>query len=172
MLDFCYLVNSYYPPQKMMDEIKHNFDVLARQYPSGMAVNSLLAARNFSLRQDQIVVGNGAAELIKALMERVKGNLGVIRPAFEEYANRCDKEKVIAFVPQTEDFSYNENDVMNFFEDKNLDCLVLVNPDNPTGNYISREGMLKLARWTKEKGIRFLADESFVDFAEETEPTL
>ena len=82
------------------------------------------------------------------------------------------KEKVIAFVPQTEDFSYNENDVMNFFEDKNLDCLVLVNPDNPTGNYISREGMLKLARWTKEKDIRFLADESFVDFAEETEPTL
>lgn len=61
---------------------------------------------------------------------------------------------------------------MNFFEDKNLDCLVLVNPDNPTGNYISREGMLKLARWTKEKDIRFLADESFVDFAEETEPTL
>ena len=32
--------------------------------------------------------------------------------------------------------------------------------------------MLKLARWTKKKGIRFLADESFVDFAEETEPTL
>ena len=40
---------------------------------------------------------------------------------------------------------------MNFFEDKNLDCLVLVNPDNPTGNYISREGMLKLARWTRKK---------------------
>ena len=33
MLDFCYLVNSYYPPEKMIDEIKHNFDVLARQYP-------------------------------------------------------------------------------------------------------------------------------------------
>ena len=172
MLDFCYLVNSYYPPEKMLDEIKHNFDVLARQYPSGMAVNSLLAARNFSLRQNQIVVGNGAAELIKALMERVKGNLGVIRPAFEEYANRCDKEKVIAFVPQTEDFSYDENDVMDFFEGKDLDCLVLVNPDNPTGNYISHEGMLKLARWTKEKDIRFLADESFVDFSEEAEPTL
>ena len=161
-----------YTPEKMMEEIKHNFDVLARQYPSGMAVNSLLAARNFSLRQNQIVVGNGAAELIKALMERVKGNLGVIRPAFEEYANRCDKEKVIAFVPQTEDFSYDENDVMDFFEGKDLDCLVLVNPDNPTGNYISRKGMLKLARWTKEKNIRFLADESFVDFSEEAEPTL
>ena len=84
----------------MMDEIKHNFDVLARQYPSGMAVNSLLAARNFSLRQNQIVVGNGAAELIKALMERVKGNLGVIRPAFEEYANRCDKKRSLPSFPR------------------------------------------------------------------------
>ena len=64
MLDFCYLVNSYYPPKKMLDEIRSNFDVLIRQYPSGMYVNSLLAARNFSLRQDQILVGNGAAELI------------------------------------------------------------------------------------------------------------
>ena len=84
-------------------------------------------------------------------MERVKGNLGVIRPAFEEYANRCDKEKVIAFVPQTEDFSYDENDVMDFFEGKNLDCLVLVNPDNPTGNYISRKGMLKAGPLDKRK---------------------
>ena len=75
-------------------------------------------------------------------------------------------------MPQTEDFSYDENDVMDFFKDKDLDCLVLVNPDNPTGNYISRNGMLKLARWTKEKGIRFLADESFVDFSEEADPTL
>ena len=80
-----------------------------------MAVNSLLATRNFSLRQDQIV-GNGAAELIKALMEQVKGNLGVVRPAFEEYTNRCDKEKSFAFVPQTEDFSYDENDVIDFFK--------------------------------------------------------
>ena len=55
MLDFCYLVNSYYPPKKMLDEIRSNFDVLVRQYPSGMYVNSLLAARNFSLRQDQIL---------------------------------------------------------------------------------------------------------------------
>ena len=80
MVDFCYLVNCYYPPRKLLDEMKANFDSLMCQYPSGMYVNSLLAARNFSLRQEQIVVGNGAAELIKSLTERMSCLL---------YTSRC-----------------------------------------------------------------------------------
>lgn len=44
LIDFCYLVNPYYPPQKLMDEIKASFEKLITQYPSGMRVNSLLAA--------------------------------------------------------------------------------------------------------------------------------
>ncbi|MCX4286792.1 MAG: phosphocholine cytidylyltransferase family protein, partial [Clostridia bacterium] len=44
LIDFCYLVNPYFPPAKLLDEIKANFETLATQYPSGMRVNSLLAA--------------------------------------------------------------------------------------------------------------------------------
>ena len=172
MLDFCYLVNSYYPPKKMLDEIRSNFDVLIRQYPSGMYVNSLLAARNFSLRQDQILVGNGAAELIKALFGHTTGNLGVIRPTFEEYANRYDADKVIAYYPDNDNFSYTADDLMNFFEDKDIRCLTVVNPDNPSGNYIPREDMLRLIRWTGARNIHMIADESFVDFADEENATL
>ena len=68
LLDFCYLVNPYYPPQKMKDELRANFDTLLTEYPSGMRVNSLLAARNFGVHQENIIIGNGAAELIKSLM--------------------------------------------------------------------------------------------------------
>ncbi len=172
MLDFCYLVNSYYPPKKMLDEIRSNFDVLVRQYPSGMYVNSLLAARNFSLRQDQILVGNGAAELIKALISHTEGKLGVIRPTFEEYANRYEADKVIAYYPNNDNFSYTADDLIQFFEDKDISCLTVVNPDNPSGNYISREDMLRLIRWTGERNIHLIADESFVDFADEENATL
>ena len=45
MLDFCYLVNPYFPPQQMVDELKASFDILLREYPSGMRVNSLLAGK-------------------------------------------------------------------------------------------------------------------------------
>ena len=62
LVDFCYLVNPYFPPKRMADEIKASFDVLLTQYPSGMQVNSLLAGRNFDVHAENIMVGNGAAE--------------------------------------------------------------------------------------------------------------
>lgn len=65
LVDFCYLVNPYFPPQKLMNEMKANFETLLTQYPSGMRVNSLLAAKNFGIHPEHVLVGNGAAELIK-----------------------------------------------------------------------------------------------------------
>lgn len=170
MLDFCYLVNCYYPPKKMLEEMKANFDSLVCQYPSGMYVNSLLAGRNFGVRQDQIVPGNGAAELIKLLVEKMDGKIGVIRPTFEEYANRRGKEDVVVMNPADSDFRYGADDIMNFFGNKELKNLVIINPDNPSGNYIPKKDILRLAAWTKERKIRLIVDESFIDFAsEETE---
>ena len=172
MVDFCYLINCYYPPRKMLDEMKANFDSLVCQYPSGMYVNSLLAARNFGLRQDQIVPGNGAAELIKVILEQTDGKMGVIRPTFEEYSNRYRAEDLVVFQTQHPDFRYGAKDIIRFFEDKGIKHLVIINPDNPTGNYIPREDILRLIQWTKSAGIRLIVDESFVDFASEENATI
>ena len=172
LLDFCYLVNSYYPPRKLLDEIKANLDSLVCQYPSGMYVNSLLAARNFSLRQDQIVLGNGAAELIKAILDGMQGTLGVIRPTFEEYANRYHGGELCVYTPASEDFSYGAGDIEDYFADKGISALVLVNPDNPSGNFLAKNELEHLIRWTKERNILFLADESFVDFADGPDASL
>ena len=172
MVDFCYLINCYYPPRKMLDEMKANFDSLVCQYPSGMYVNSLLAARNFGLRQDQIVPGNGAAELIKVILEQTDGKMGVIRPTFEEYSNRYRAEDLVVFQTQHPDFRYGADDIIRFFEDKGIKHLVIINPDNPTGNYIPREDILRLIQWTKAAGIRLIVDESFVDFASEENATI
>ena len=115
LVDFCYLVNPYFPPQKLMDEIKASFEKLLTQYPSGMRVNSLLAAKNFGVFQENIVVGNGAAELIKALMEELSGETGFTRPTFEEYPNRYRKEDSIAFVPDNSDYKYTAEELIDFF---------------------------------------------------------
>ena len=172
LLDFCYLVNPYYPPQKMKDEIKANFETLLTEYPSGMRVNSLLAGKNFGVPQDTILVGNGAAELIKSLMERIKGRTGFVRPTFEEYPNRYADEESVSYYPANKDFSYTADELMGFFGDKDIDNLVVVNPDNPSGNYIKKADLMRLIAWTKERGIRFILDESFADFADEEENTL
>lgn len=172
LLDYCYLVNPYFPPQRMLEEIKGSFDVLLTQYPSGMAVNSLLAAKNFGVRREYIMAGNGAAELIKAALDREEGKVGIIRPTFGEYPNRYKKGECVIFDAAQRDFRYDEKDLMEFFEDKGLSMLVLINPDNPSGNYIEKEGALQLCRWAEERGIKLLLDESFVDFAEGDDNTL
>lgn len=172
LIDFCYLVNPYYPPQKLMDEIKASFEKLLTQYPSGMRVNSLLAAKNFGVHQENILVGNGAAELIKSLMSDFTGKLGIIRPTFEEYGHRYREEDIIAYWPDNDEFKYSAQDIMDFFGDKDIQNLVLINPDNPSGNYIEKKDVLKLVEWTEQTGIKFLVDESFVDFADELDSSI
>ncbi|MBQ6848260.1 MAG: aminotransferase class I/II-fold pyridoxal phosphate-dependent enzyme [Clostridia bacterium] len=172
LLDFCYLVNPYYPPQKLIDELKASFEKLLTQYPSGMRVNSLLAAKNFGIAQEQIVVGNGAAELIQCLMRKITGKVGFIRPTFDEYPNRYNKEQSVVFVPQNENLSYTADDLMEFFGKTDIENLVLINPDNPTGNYITKKDVLRLVQWSAKQNIRLILDESFVDFADELDSTL
>ncbi|MCI5997780.1 MAG: aminotransferase class I/II-fold pyridoxal phosphate-dependent enzyme [Peptoniphilaceae bacterium] len=167
LLDFCYLVNPYFPPKKLKEELKYNFNTLLEQYPSGLTVNSNLCAKIFGVNKEHIVVGNGAAELIKSVIENFNGNIGVIRPTFEEYPNRYDKSKTIIYVPNNEDFRYDAKDLIEFYSDKNIEALVLINPDNPTGNYIEKKEVLKLLNWAKTKKITFILDESFVDFSDE-----
>ena len=167
MLDYCYLVNPYFPSRRLKDEMKANFETLLTEYPSGMYVNSLLAGKCFGVRQEYIVPGNGAAELIKSLMEKLPGRLGVIYPTFEEYPNRRSADNLEIFVPQTDDFHYTADDVMEYFSAHKVDSLLIINPDNPSGNYLTHEDVLRLAGWAVSEGVRLIVDESFVDFASE-----
>ena len=172
LLDFCYLVNPYFPPKKMKDELRANFDTLLTEYPSGMRVNSLLAAKNFGVHQENILVGNGAAELIKSLMGYLDGKVGFIRPTFDEYPNRYDRENSVDFTPDNRDYSYTADDLMVYFENKGIQNLIIINPDNPSGNYIPKADLLRLIKWSANKGIKLVIDESFVDFAEEEDSTI
>ncbi len=156
VLDFCYLVNPYYPTQRMRDEIKASFDKLLENYPSGMEVNSLLASKNFNVKRECIVVGNGASELIKVLLEQISGKIGIIKPTFEEYPNRCKNNEIVVFEPERHSFKYNAEDIIRYFDGKNVDSIVLINPDNPPGNYINAEGVYKLIEWTKVSHISLM----------------
>lgn len=166
LLDFCYLVNPYFPNKKLIDEMQANFQTLLTQYPSGMHVNSLVAAKNFGLKEPQIVVGNGAAELIKSLMEGLTGKMGVLHPSFEEYANRRNKEELVPFVCKNADYTYTADELMDFYEKTDIKNLLIVNPDNPSGNYIPKTDVLRLIAWSKQRDIKLVIDESFVDFVD------
>lgn len=169
MLDYCYLVNPYFPSPKLLDEMRANFDILLTEYPSGMYVNTLLASKCFGVKEPYVLPGNGAAELIKSLMENIDGKLGVIYPTFEEYPNRRIQQSLVKYTPGKEDFRYNADDLIDFFGNNPVENLLIINPDNPSGNYLSKNEIIKLADWCKSKDIRLIVDISFIDFSENYE---
>lgn len=165
LLDFCYLVNPYFPTQQMKEEMKANFNTLLTEYPSGMYVNSLLAGKYFNIKQKYVVVGNGAAELIKSMMERIQGRIGIIYPTFEEYPNRLNKDRVVPFLSGKENYAYDAYDLKWYYKDKKISYLLIINPDNPSGNFIPIQEVINLAQWCKKENINLIVDESFVDFS-------
>lgn len=165
MTDYCYLVNPYFPPKRLIDEVELNFKTLLTQYPSGQKVDSTISSNIFGVKDEYIILGNGAAELIKALLDIQTGTMGIIEPSFNEYKNRYSGNVEI-YHPYINEKGYNADDVINYFDDKNIGSLVLINPDNPTGNYIPIHDVLKLIQWAEKKQIKFILDESFVDFVD------
>ena len=164
--DYTYLVNPYFPPAKMRAEMKNSFDTQLENYPSGQRINALLAAKMFGLKVGTVAVGNGAAELIHAWMEMLEGKIGFVYPTFEEYPNRVDESRRVVFTPPAANgFRYTAKDLMDFFGKNPVSSIILVNPDNPSGNFLPKKDVLKLVAWTKKNGVRLLIDESFVDFA-------
>lgn len=169
IIDFCYLVNPYFPNSKLLSEIKANFERLLVEYPSGLAINNLLAAKYFWIKPEYICVGNGAAELIKSLMNVIEGKIGINYPTFEEYPNRYSDDRIIGYTTTNPDFHYGAEDLIQYYNDKNISSLILINPDNPSGNFIYKEDILRILKWAQKKGIRVIVDESFVDFSDDFE---
>ena len=165
MTDYCYLVNPYFPPKRLLDEMESNFKTLLTQCPSGQKVDSTISSNIFGVKDEYIILGNGAAELIKALLDIQTGAMGIIEPSFNEYKNRYSGNVEI-YHPYINEKGYNADDVINYFDDKSIGSLVLINPDNPTGNYIPIYDVLKLIQWAEKKQIKFILDESFVDFVD------
>ena len=95
VLDFCYLVNPYFPPKSLVEELKANFEVLLESYPSGDRQQSLLAGKIFGINPDYIAVGNGAAELISGYADFIEGKVVVPYPTFNEYPERLGSDRTI-----------------------------------------------------------------------------
>lgn len=165
--DYCYLVNPYFPPKQMVEELKASFETLLTQYPSGAAQQSLLAGKIYNILPENIVVGNGAAELISSLGKKLSGKVVVPYPTFNEYPERFnDQTQIVPLFTDKNDFSYSAGDILNLVKKENANAVLLINPDNPSGNFIPQNDMIILLDELKKLKVTLVFDESFIDFAQ------
>lgn len=166
MLNYCYLENPFFNDLNIKNEIKDNIQTLITSYPSGMAINTLLASKCWKVKEKYIVPGNGASELINVLLNTLEGSFGIVRPTFEEYPNRLQNRHVITYIPQNNNYRYDTNNLIEFFSKNPADNIVLINPDNPSGNFITKKNLLSFAKWCETHETNLIVDESFIDYCE------
>lgn len=164
ILDYCYLVNPYFPPKSMVEKINSFSTELITQYPSGQAVQCINAGRLFDgLEEEFLCVGNGAAELINSLGHELKGKMYVSKSAFNEYI-RCFKNCEFNIYDMKKDkYRFNTKSIKENI-DKN-DIICIVNPDNPTGAFINYDDAIEIIDECNKKDKIVIFDESFIDFA-------
>lgn len=119
---------------------------------------------------ENIVCGNGAADLIYRIVQAVKPKKAVIcAPSFGEYSKALMQfgcEISTCFLSEKNDFALDCRIIKML--DENVDMLILGTPNNPTGRTVERELLRYVCRKCNENNIIFLCDECFIDFAEKS----
>lgn len=165
--DYCYLVNPYFPTLKMLEKMKYLYTDLLINYPSGQNVQTICASRMFNnVSENNILIGNGAAELINNLKYIIKGKIGLSIPSFNEYV-RCFPHNQIEYIyTNLDDYQLNIDKMKEKLN--NVDCLIIISPDNPSGDCLTYDEIIDLLDYAKINNKQIIFDESFIDFANDS----
>lgn len=162
--DYCYLVNPYFPTDSMINKIKINFKNLLTNYPSTMSIQSNCISRFFEVDEKNLLVGNGAAELINGLRYVLNGKIAVPTPTFNEYIRCLPNCDLVRIDLREDNYKITKERLLSYIDEVN--GIVIVNPDNPCGNFLTKEDILEVIEEYNKKEKYVIFDESFIDFAD------
>ncbi len=130
-------------------------------------------ADRYGVSSEDIIVGNGCCELIQSVaMAGIRpGDLViVVGPTFSEYerASRIAGGEVIRCNANADnDFAFPVEQIEQMLTSRSVRLVWICNPNNPTGQSISREVMLNwIASYPQT---RFVVDEAYIEFSRKTE---
>jgi len=167
--DHAYLYNLYFPPKDVFSHLKDNIHNLVLNYP--MAQNALAELIGDIINQppERIIVGNGAAEIIKILSGSLAKKLIVPVPSFNEYANAATEGCVVEFPLDFPSFQLDVDKFADAAIKAGADMAVVVTPNNPTSIAVPKADLIRLAEKLKPTNCMLIIDESFLDFADNKE---
>ena len=168
-VDHAYLFNLHYPPERFFDLLKSQIHELVLNYPVAQKTLAGWVGDLIDQPSERIVVGNGAAELIKIVSAHVAKKLIVPVPSFNEYVNAAPDGAVVEFALDSPSFHL---DIEKFAAEAlrcKADVAVVVSPNNPTSLLVPKVDLIRLVNKLAEFGCVLIVDESFIDFASNTE---
>ncbi|MFZ5647639.1 MAG: threonine-phosphate decarboxylase CobD [Bacillota bacterium] len=162
-IDFSASINPLGPAPGVYRAITENLWRI-RHYPDPECgrVPELLA-RHLGVEKDNLILGNGGADLIYILPNALKIRRALVAaPTFSEYA-----EAVYASGGVVEYAAYGRSieEIISYLPGN--DAVFICNPNNPTGRVIDRSSIMAVLEAAEEAGILVVVDEAFIDFVED-----
>ncbi len=173
-VDACFLSNPYATQlfldyfEKEIIEGKKIREML-EYYPSQNNVIAERLADFIGVDIENVFIGNGAIEIIQAIIHNFTEKKIIINiPTFSSYYEFVKDDIKIIYnnLKKEEDFKLNIKNYITSIKEEKPDTIVLINPNNPNGDYIKGDNMLQILKAAKQvKNV--IVDESFIHFAYE-----
>lgn len=172
ILDYSANINPLGIPSKFKEMIISRIDVI-ENYPDPDYKDLVSAiARYNNIDEGFIIPGNGATEVIFQVVHAVKPSKSLLlAPTFLEYERalrQAGSEIEYYFLKEQNDFKINKKDFLKKL-DNDVDFVVICNPNNPTGQIIEKEILLEILNECRDKGIKLMLDEAFIEFLDNEE---
>lgn len=174
-IDACFLSNPYATDLFMqyLSEItstKTFRDILEYYPPQNYDVRKKIAPI-LGVKEGQVFVGNGAIEIIQVCIHRFAGRkIALPIPTFSSYYEFALADTDVVFFELQEDknFTLDVESFSKFIRDSKADTAIIINPNNPVGNYLYKEHIVRFLQDNRHLDLIVL-DESFIHFAYENE---
>lgn len=173
ILDYSSNINPLGVPKKFIEKASQSFEILEK-YPDPyyIELREKIAKHN-SLNKENVIVGNGATEILFLYMKALKPKkVLLVAPCFAEYKRALDtiNAEIYYFeLLERENFKLNIENLIKNISNENYDLILLCNPNNPTGKFISLEEIKKILKIVEEKNINLFIDEAFIEFVQDWE---
>ena len=172
LIDFSSNINPLGVPISFKEHIDEALMVLNR-YPDikyrELKNNLLSYLRCSFLEEDNIVLGNGAAEVIDLVISCFKSIL-IIVPSFSEYELNAKKWGCeIEYSYLDEDMNLDYEDVLEKLS--YCEAVIIGNPNNPNGSIINKDRFSKILKYVEENNKTIILDEAFIEFTGDDDST-
>jgi threonine-phosphate decarboxylase len=168
-IDACFLCNPYAFNLFYEELQKTDLQKYIKFYPpqNHEVAENLAAFRG--IPAERILVGNGAIEIIETLLGgMVNQRVLMPIPTFSSYYESLGEHNHIMpySLSYENGFAINVEDFIAQIHADRPDCVILVNPNNPTGALVNRADVIRIHKSLQQDQI-LLVDESFIDFTSE-----
>ncbi len=173
-VDACFLSNPYatelfleYFKKEMIDT--NEIYSLLEFYPAQNKIIANYVEKQLDIEPGHIFICNGAIEAIQAVIHRYsKGKIMIILPTFSSYYEYATQNTEVVFynLDKKNNFKLDIDDYISMVKEVQPNTIVLINPNNPDGGYISHYDLKKIINelsWVEN----IVIDESFIHFAYE-----